>query len=99
MVGDNDDLISFLQGFGFSEDELNAVMDELNSYRSIPGTTVSRFMNRVANTIKEEDRPAFLKGIMVGLEIKKAVDALSEQDLSDEELRIDREIERIKSGR
>jgi hypothetical protein len=53
-------------------------------------------MNRVISTIEEEDRPAFLKGILVGVVIRKAVDALAEPDLTDEEKRIDHEIEKLR---
>jgi hypothetical protein len=35
MCGYDDDLSAFLDGFGFTEEELCAVIDELNSYRSI----------------------------------------------------------------
>jgi hypothetical protein len=63
MGNDEEDLLAFLQGFGFSEEELNCVLDELNAYRSIPGTTIGRYMNRVINTLVEEERTAFLKGI------------------------------------
>jgi len=36
---------------------------------------VKRYLNRVLQTINEDDRAAFLKGIMVGVVIKNAVDA------------------------
>jgi hypothetical protein len=99
MSGDYEDLSAFLEGFGFSEEELNIVMNELNACRSIPGTTIERYMNRVINTIGEEDRAAFLKGIFVGVAIRKAVDALDEPDLTDEEERISREIEKLRFGK
>ena len=95
MSGDDDDLSAFLKGFGFDEDELNAVSDELNSFRTDPGTTIERYMNRVINTIEEEDRHAFLKGILVGVAIRKAVEALEQPDLTEEEMRINREIEKL----
>jgi hypothetical protein len=85
MDGDDEDLSAFLQGFGFAEEELSRVMDELNSFRTIPGTTIGRYMNRIISTIEEEDRPAFLKGILAGVVIRKAVDAIEEPDLTDEE--------------
>ncbi len=90
--------MAFLKGFGFAEEELRDVMDELNAYRSIPGTTLGRYMNRIISTIADEERPAFLKGIMVGVAIRKAVDALGEPDLTDEEKQIDIEIERLRPG-
>jgi hypothetical protein len=56
-------------------------------------------MNRSIETIDEEERHAFLKGIMVGVVLRKAVDALEEPDLSEEEKRIDREIDNLKRVR
>ncbi|HEX7514393.1 MAG TPA: hypothetical protein VF393_02180, partial [archaeon] len=88
-----------LDRFGFSQEELNEVAIELNAYRSIPGTTLRRYLNRVLNSIIEEERPAFLKGIMVGVAIMKAVDAVEEPDLTDEEKRIECEIEKQRSRR
>ncbi len=82
MSGDDEDLSVFLQSFGFTEEELNNVLDELNSFRTIPGTTIARYMNRIISTIEEEERPAFLKGIMVGVVIRKAIDALNEPNLT-----------------
>ena len=80
--------------FGFTEDELFAVTYELDSYRSIPGTTVKRYLNRILQNITEEDREAFLKGIMVGVVIRKAVDSMVEPELTEEEMRVAKEIER-----
>lgn len=94
MSCDNEGLSAFLECIGFTEQELNEVTDELNAYRSIPGTTIKRYLNRVLHTIIEEERPAFLKGIMVGVAIRKAVDAMEEPDLTDEERRIESEIEK-----
>jgi hypothetical protein len=99
MCGNDEDLSAYLQSFGFSEEELNCVTDELNSFRSIPGTTIERYMNRVINTIEEDDRHAFLKVILVGVVIRKAVDALAEPDLTEEEMRIAREIEKLRFSR
>ncbi len=96
MSGYDDDVSAFLKGFGFSEEELCAVIDELDSYRSIPGTTIGRYMNRVVNTLIEEERTAFLKGIIVGVAVRKAADILAEPDLTDEEKRIDHEIEKLR---
>jgi len=98
MGDDDENLSKFLQSFGFEEEELNAVSDELNSFRMIPGTTIGRYMNRVINTIEEEDRDAFLKGILMGVVIRKAVDALEQPDLTEEDMRIAREIERLRSS-
>ena len=95
MSGDDDDLLAFLKGFGFDEEELNAVSDELDSFRTNPGTTIERYMNGVINTIEEENRHAFLKGILVGVAIRKAVEALEQPDLTEEEMRINQEIEKL----
>ncbi len=99
MSGNDEDLIAFLEGFGFSQDEQRVVLDELNAFRSIAGTTLKRYMNRVVETIDEEERHAFLKGIMVGVVIRKAVDEMEEPDLTEEEKRIDREINSLKMSR
>jgi len=32
--GDDEDLSAFIQSFGFAEEELSRVMDELNSFRA-----------------------------------------------------------------
>jgi len=95
MSGDDDDLLAFLKGFGFDEEELNAVSEELDSFRANPGTTIERYMNGVINTIEEENRHAFLKGILVGVAIRKAVEALEQPDLTEEEMRINQEIEKL----
>jgi hypothetical protein len=84
MSGDQEDLSAFLEGFGFSDAELLAVFCELEAYRSIPGTTIGRYMNRVIDTLAEEDRAPFLKGIIVGMAIRKAADALEEADQANE---------------
>ena len=94
MSNNDEDLSSFLMDFGFTEDELFAVTYELDSYRSIPGTTVKRYLNRILQNITEEDRAAFLKGIMVGVVIRKAADSMVEPELTEEEMRVAKEIER-----
>ena len=99
MSGNDEDLVTFMEGFGFTQDEQRIVVDELNAFRSIAGTTLKRYMNRSIETIDEEERHAFLKGIMVGVVLRKAVDALEEPDLSEEEKRIDREIDNLKRVR
>jgi hypothetical protein len=78
---DDPNLLALLDSLSFSEDEVYRVSDELDSYRSIPGTTISRYMNRIINNIEDKDRSAFLKGMMSGLAIKKADDELSDLDL------------------
>lgn len=98
MSGDGEDLLAFLKGFEFSDEELSDVVDELNAYRSIPGTTLGRYMKRIISALTDEERPAFLKGIMVGVAIRKAVDVLGEPDVADEEKQIDIEIKRLRPG-
>jgi hypothetical protein len=95
MSGDEDSLLDFLKGFGFDEEELAAVSDELDSFRTIPGTTIKRYMNRTMNTIEEDDRRAFLKGILIGVAIRKAAESLEMPELTEEERRIDQEIEKL----
>jgi len=55
MGGDDEDLSEFLKCYGFTEEELNCVLYELNSFRTIPGTTIRRYMNRIINTIGREE--------------------------------------------
>jgi hypothetical protein len=74
---DDPNMLALLNNFGFSEEEVYRVSDELDSYRSIPGTTISRYVYRIINNIEDGDRPAFLKGMMAGLAIKNADDELS----------------------
>jgi hypothetical protein len=97
MSGEDDDLKALLQGYGFSEEELDCVLYELESFRTIPGTTIARYLKRIISTIEDEERPAFLKGIMAGVAIRRVADALAEPDLTEEEKIIDREIEKLSS--
>jgi len=99
MISGYEDLFSFLQGYGFCEEELFSVSYELDAYRSIPGTTLGRYLNRVVSSLAEEDRNPFLKGIMMGVALRKAVDDLQEPDLTEEERQVSREIEDLKSGK
>lgn len=96
MGGYDEDLSTFLKGFGFSDEELYTAMDELNAYRSIPGTTISRYMNRAIDALAKEERHAFLKGVLLGIAIRKAADAMTEPDLTEVEKRIAREIEKLR---
>lgn len=99
MSSDSYGLFSFLREFGFSEDELNDAFYLTDSFRSIPGTTLRRYMNRTIGSIEVEGRPAFLKGVILGQAIRQAVEALQEPPETDEEKQIDREIERLGLGR
>ncbi len=99
MSGDEDDITVFLKGFGFTDDEMNSVADELNEYRSIPGTTIKRYLNRIIGSLDEMDRLPFLKGIMVGMTIRAINDAIEEIDLTEEEKSIDRQIEELRFNR
>ncbi len=98
MGSEDENLLAFLEDCGFSKDELIAVLDELNAYRSIPGTTLGRYLNRVINSLAVEDRNAFLKGLMTGVAIRKIADDLEEPDLLEEEKRIQYEIEKLGFG-
>jgi len=95
IMSEDEDLSGFLEGFGLTKDEQLAVIDELNAYRSIPGTNLGKYMNRVISTLAFEERPAFIKGLFLGVAIRKAADALSDPDLTEEERRIDKEIEQL----
>ena len=75
---DDPNMLALMGSFGFSEEEVYSVSDELDAYRSIPGTTISRYVNRIINNIEDEDRSAFLKGMMAGMAIKNADDELSD---------------------
>jgi len=72
---------------------------ETESFRSIPGTTLRRYMNRIISSIDKEDRPALLKGIILGVAIRKAVESIEERPMTPEEEEIDLEIERLGLGR
>jgi len=71
---------------------------ETESFRSIPGTTFRRYMNRIISSIDKEDRPALLKGIILGVAIRKAVESIEERPMTPEEEEIDLEIERLGLG-
>lgn len=96
---ENENLSTFLKSFGFTNDEFREVMEELDAYRSIPGTTLTRYIYRILETIEIDDRLAFLKGILVGVAIRKAADACDEPEITEEEMRIAREIEWLRSSR
>jgi hypothetical protein len=98
MSGEDEDLFSFLQSYGFSPEELDLAFYETQSFRSIPGTTLRRYMNRIIGSIEKEDRPALLKGIILGVAIRKAAESVEEPPLTQEEKQIDMEIERLGRG-
>lgn len=81
MTEDDQDLETFLEGFGISEEELHAVMYELESYRTIPGATLRKYINRILITIEEDDRPAFLKGLLLGIAIRRLVDKIQNEEI------------------
>ena len=95
----DEDLFSFLHSYGFSCEELDSTFYETESFRSIPGTTLRRSMNRIIGSVKKEDRPALLKGIILGVAIRKAAESIEETPLTQEEKQIDLEIERLGRGR
>ncbi|MCJ7444421.1 MAG: hypothetical protein MUO26_07825 [Methanotrichaceae archaeon] len=99
MYHDEDENLStFLKSFGFTNNEFGEVIEELDAYRSIPGTTLKRYIYRIIETIEIDDRLAFLKGIMVGVAIRKAADVCDEPEITEEEKRIAREIEWLRSS-
>lgn len=71
-----EDFQTFLRKAGFEGDEVLDVVYELQSYRTIPGTTLRKYINRVLATIEEEQRRAFLKGIIVGTALHKHMETL-----------------------
>ncbi|MDD1742485.1 MAG: hypothetical protein LUQ47_04045 [Methanotrichaceae archaeon] len=100
MINDEEESLSaFLKDLGFTNDELRETGDELNAYRSIPGTTLKRYVNRILATIEDGERPAFLKGLWAGIAIRKTADTWVEPVLTEEEKRIDHEIEKLGSHR
>ncbi len=92
-----DDLVSFMLDLGFSEDEVEGCIIELEGFRSIPGTILRRYINRAAASLGENERPAFLKGVFVGFSIRLAAkkDLQEEAVFSEEDRRIDQELERF----
>ncbi len=68
------DFSTFLDVAGFEDDEVLLVMDELDAYRSIPGTTLRRYVNRVQSSVDEDRRLAFLKGVIVGTAIHESLE-------------------------
>ncbi len=100
MIHDEEESLSaFLKDLGFTNDELRETGDELNAYRSIPGTTLKRYINRILATIEDEKRTAFLKGLLVGVAIRKTADTWVEPAITEEEKRIDHEIKKLRSHR
>ncbi|MHC1630712.1 MAG: hypothetical protein ACXQT4_00155 [Methanotrichaceae archaeon] len=68
------DIQTFLLKAGFNEGEILDVIYELGSCRSIPGTTLRKYLNRILDTIEDDHRNAFLKGILVGTAIHEHVE-------------------------
>ncbi len=69
------DMETFLLSAGFAQEEILDAVDELNAYRTIPGTTLKKYLNRVLATIEEDHRPAFLRGIVVGTALHKHLES------------------------
>ncbi|MDD3564092.1 MAG: hypothetical protein PHN90_00290 [Methanothrix sp.] len=84
------DFLTFIKAAGFEEDELLAVITELEAYRSIPGTTLNRYVHRVENSVETDCRAAFLKGVIVGTAISQHLVV----DRGDAERRIEAEVRR-----
>jgi len=79
-----------MKAAGFEEDEVLAAIAELDAYKSIPGTTLRRYVNRVQSSVETDCRPAFLKGVMVGTAISENLVV----DRSDIDGRIDAEVKK-----
>ena len=87
---DRYDFLTFMRAAGFEEDELLAVICELDAYKSIPGTTLRRYVNRVQSSVETDCRLAFLKGVIVGTAICENL-AVEEAELDG---RIEAEVKR-----
>jgi hypothetical protein len=68
------DFLTFIKAAGFEVDELLLVTDELDAYKSIPGTTLRRYVNRVQSSVEVDCRLAFLKGVIVGTAIHESLE-------------------------
>jgi len=68
------DFLTFMKAAGFENDELLLVTDELDAYKSIPGTTLRRYVNRVQSSVEVDCRLAFLKGVIVGTAIHESLE-------------------------
>lgn len=84
------DFLTFIKAAGFEEEEILAVIGELEAYRSIPGTTLRRYVHRVQGSVETECRTAFLKGVIVGTAISEHLVV----DRGDLEGRIEAEVRR-----
>jgi hypothetical protein len=56
-------------------------VDELDAFRSIPGTTLSKYLNRTLSTVDD-----FLKGLIVGTAISEHVEDSEIEDYISEEV-------------
>jgi hypothetical protein len=65
------DFLTFIKAAGFEEEEVLEVIGELEAYRSIPGTTLRRYVHRVQASVETDGRTAFLKGVIVGTAISE----------------------------
>ncbi len=88
--GERYGFLDFMKAAGFEEDEVLAAIAELDAYKSIPGTTLRRYVNRVQSSVETDCRPAFLKGVMVGTAISENLVV----DRSDIDGRIDAEVKK-----
>lgn len=72
---DEYDLKDLLVGLGFTEDQIERTYNELNGFRTIPGTTIKKYLNRALSTVESDRRPEFLKGLIVGTAIREQFEA------------------------
>jgi hypothetical protein len=77
---DSDELNSLLLELGFEKEEIREATDELNAYKGIPGTTLKKYVNRALSSISDEGRRDFLKGLIVGMAVRKVEEALLAYD-------------------
>jgi len=61
-------LNAFLIDLGFSRDELDWAFYELGEYRSIPGTTLRKYLMRALASA--DNRNDFLKGLIAGTALR-----------------------------
>jgi len=74
------DIEALLISLGFTKDEILRTLDELDAYRGVPGTTLRKYINRALETVDEDKRIAFLKGLIVGTAISQEVDDIDLED-------------------
>ena len=67
------DLNTILVDLGFSRDEIDQAFYELDEYRSIPGTTLKKYLKRALAS--SDNRQDFLKGLIAGTALRNISDS------------------------